>query len=228
MLREPYRDALHLFPTIDAVAKYNVTKLHQNNQPIAKINAVHKGLNANKASIDDAGGLEPIIHLAHGARVMLISNLWVEAGLVNGSMGTVQAICYPTGCPPSLPTAVMVQFDSYSAPTLPDGTVPIVPIRRTWSNCGKSCSRLQIPLKLAWAITIHKAQGLTLNKVVIDIGSKEFSTGLTFVACSRVRHLTDLIFEPPFDYNRLTSLSKSHRLHERQLEDQRLHSLSQS
>ena len=50
---------------------------------------------------------------------MLISNLWVEAGLVNGSMGTIQAICYPTGCPPSLSTAVMVQFDSYSGPTLP-------------------------------------------------------------------------------------------------------------
>lgn len=225
---EPYKDALHLFPTTDTVAKYNVTKLHQNSQPIAKINAVHKGHNANKASSDDAGGLEPVIHLAHDARVMLISNLWVESGLVNGSMGTVQAICYPTGGPPSLPTAVMVRFDSYSGPTLPDGSVPIVPIRRSWSSSGKSCSRLQIPLKLAWAITIHKAQGLTLNKVVIDIGSREFSTGLTFVACSRVRYLTDLIFQPPFDYDRLTSLSKSCRLHERQLEDQRLHSLSQS
>ena len=55
---------------------------------------------------------------------------------------------------------------------------------------GSACSRLQIPLKLAWAITIHKAQGLTLDKVVIDIGKKEFSAGLTFVACSRVCHLS--------------------------------------
>ena len=114
---------------------------------------------------------------------------------MNGSMGTVQAICYPTGGPTFLPTAVMVQFDSYSGPILPDGSVPIVPIRRTWSNSGKTCSRLQIRLKLAWAITIHKAQGLTLNKVVIDIGSEEFSTGFTFVACSGVRHFTDNI--PP-------------------------------
>ena len=87
------------------------TTLHQNGQPIAKINAVHKGPSANKGSSDDAGGLEPVIHLAHGARVMLISNLWEESRLVNGSMGTVQAICYPTGGPPTLPTAVMVQFD---------------------------------------------------------------------------------------------------------------------
>ena len=47
------------------------------------------------------------------------------------------------------------------------------------------------PLKLAWAITIHKAHGLTLDKVVIDIGKEEFSAGLTFVACSRVRRLSD-------------------------------------
>jgi len=40
---------------------------------------------------------------------------------------------------------------------------------------GGQCSRLLLPLKLAWAVTIHKAQGLTLNKVVIDVGKKEFS-----------------------------------------------------
>ena len=39
----------------------------------------------------------------------------------------------------------------------------------------EQCSRLQIPLKLAWAVTIHKSQGLTLNKVVIDVGKKRFS-----------------------------------------------------
>jgi len=66
----------------------------------------------------------------------------------------------------------------------------------------RSCSRLQIPLKLAWAVTIHKAQGLTLNKVVIDIdiGKKEFSSGLAYVTCSRVRSLQDLLFIAPFPY----------------------------
>ena len=62
-----------VLPTVDTVAKY-ITKFHQNSQPIAKINAVHKGPSANKGSSDDASGLEPVIHLAHGARVMLISN----------------------------------------------------------------------------------------------------------------------------------------------------------
>jgi len=74
-----------------------------------------------------------------------------------------------------LPTAVMVHFDSYSGPTFPDGPVPIIPLRCCSSPSGGQCSRLQLPLKLAWAVTIHKSQALTLNKVVIDVGKKEFS-----------------------------------------------------
>ena len=119
----------------------------------------------------------------------------------------------------------MVKFDSYSGPTLPNGTVPITPLRHTWFNTTKQCSRLQLPLKLAWTVTIHKAQGMTL-KVVIDIGKKEFSTGLTYVACSRVRHLKDLLLTPPFAYERLANLAKSSRLQERLIEDARLSTMS--
>ena len=107
---------------------------------------------------------------------------------------------------------------SWSA-TFPDGTIPITPLRRCWSSSGGGeCSRLQLPLKLAWAVTIHKSQGLTMDKVVIDVSKREFSTGLTFVACSRVRQLQDLLFTPPFTYQRLASLSNSCRLKGRQEE----------
>ena len=120
-----------------------------------------------------------------------------------------------------------VKFDSYTGPTLHDGTVPIIPIQRSWFSSGsKLCSRLQISLKLAWAITIHKSQGLTLNKAVIDTGKKEFSAGLTFVACSRVRELDDLLFVPPFSFKRMASLGNSSRLKERLAEDKHLILLS--
>ena len=85
----------------------------------------------------------------------------------------------------------------------------------------------QLPLKLAWAVTIHKAQGLTLDKVVINVGKKEFSLDLTFVACSRVHKLTDLIFDPPFPFERLSNLANSQRLLECKEEDARLSQLEQ-
>jgi len=69
----------------------------------------------------------------------------------------------------------MVHFDSCSGPTFPDGTVPIIPLHCCCSSSGGQRSHLQLPLKLAWAVTIHKSQGLTLNKVVINVGKKEFS-----------------------------------------------------
>ena len=165
--------------------------------------------------------------LARSARVMLTSNLWVEVGLVNGAMGTVEAICYKDTTPPALPVAVMVRFDHYTGPTVYDGTVPITPVRRNWSSSCGQCSRLQLPLKLAWAVTIHKSQGLTLDKVVIDVGKKEFSCGLSFVACSRVRKLKDILFMPPFPLQRLKSIANSQRLQERKEEDQRLLSLQE-
>ena len=223
-----FTNALHLYPTVESVAEHNVNQLKKCSHPVAQIKAVHSGPRADKASSDDASGLEAVIHIAKGARVMLISNLWVEAGLVNGAMGTVQAICYQSGGPPALPTAVMVHFDAYTGPTLSDGTVPIVPLRRSWMSGSSACSRLQLPLKLAWAITIHKAQGLTLDKVVLDIGTKEFCAGLTFVALSRVRTLCSLVFDPPFDYQRVANLSKSQRFIERRTEDDRLLYLSRN
>ena len=133
----PFRSALYLHPTIDAVVEHNVSKLHAIGQPIATIKAVHTGPNSSKASPDEASGLEAIICIAHDARIMLSANLWTEAGLVNGAMGTIKAICYQNGkAPPDLPTAVTVKFDTYSGPTLEDGTVPITPIRRTWTADG--------------------------------------------------------------------------------------------
>ena len=93
----PFASALRLIPTVEVVVEHNVAQLQASGQPIATIKAVHTRPNAAKAPADDAGGL------AKSAHVMLNSNLWVDVGLVNGAMGTVQAICYRTGGPLDLP-----------------------------------------------------------------------------------------------------------------------------
>ena len=120
-----FANAVHLFPTKDAVVEHNIDQLHNINWPVATIKAMHTGQNASRASSDDAGGLDPVVHLAVTARVMLITNLWVEVGLVNGAVGTVISICYERGGPPDLPLAILVKFDNYTGPTFPDQTVPI-------------------------------------------------------------------------------------------------------
>jgi len=75
-------------------------------------------------------------------------------------------------------------------------------------SLGYNAERQQLPLQLAWAMTIHKCQGLTLEKAWIDLGKSESVTGMTYVALSRVRNLSDLVLEP-LTFERLQALKRS-------------------
>ena len=123
-------------------------------------------------------------------QVMLRINLSVAHGLVNGAVGTVHHIIYRNGCsPPSAPSCVMVRFENYSGPYVSGGLVPI----RVGQFTSDDTTYMQnIPLTMAWALTIHKAQGTTLKNTYIDIGERERTLGLTYVALSRVRSLNEL------------------------------------
>ena len=136
-----------------------------------------------------AKGLEPVLLLAKGARVILTANIWTEAELVNGAIGTIQDILFEDQGPPSLPVAVFIKFDVYERNTITtlkgDKVVPIVPIKRTWEGKKGTCSRFQVPIFFAWTITVHKSQGLTIPKAKIDLGNKEFAAGLSFVVKRR-------------------------------------------
>ena len=181
----PFKDAVHLFYDKKSVAEYNHSKLVQLATPVAAINAIHSGVN-NAAAVkpDDAGGLYPTVLMAEGADVMLTANIWQQVGLCNGAAGVVYKLKYQVEhSPPNLPIAVLVEFPHYTGPPfLPDHPkyVPIVPITFEW----ESKSRQQLPLQLRYAMAIHKSQGQTLGKTVIDIGKSEVSSGCTFVAMS--------------------------------------------
>ncbi|CAB1109029.1 unnamed protein product [Ectocarpus sp. CCAP 1310/34] len=87
--------------------------------------------------------------------------------------------------------------------------------------------RTQLPLRLCWAITMHKSQGQTLAKAVIDLGPKEACTGLTFVCLSRAKRLVDLMVEP-MSFDRIGNLGNSPTMKARLQEEVRLGELAQS
>jgi len=118
------------------VDRINLNKLRLINQPVAKIHAIHTGgSEASRADSNTAKGLEAELLLSRNARVMLIANIWISAGLINGAMGTITDILFKEKPKYTfLPAVILVSFNKYNGLTLTniDGikVVPIVPIRR--------------------------------------------------------------------------------------------------
>jgi ATP-dependent DNA helicase PIF1 len=112
-----------------------------------------------------------------GAQVMLITNLDQEKGLVNGSRGVV------TGFREGLDWPIVIFKNGQQ--------LPIEPF--IWkSDHEPPIERSQIPLRLAYSLTIHKAQGATLDCSLIDIGVSTFEYGQAYVALSRAKNLEGL------------------------------------
>jgi hypothetical protein len=240
--REPFLHATRIYPTNAQVSEHNLESLKALHLPIAYIRAVNEGRDAAAKEASKVSGMENELFLCKSAQVFLTCNLWQSAGLVNGSCGVVQDIIYAPGtAPPMLPVAVMVHFPDYTGPAYENDAyerepqyslpvVPIVPITVTWpdqSEAAGDCSRTGVPLRLRYAITIHKSQGRTMNHAVIAIGDREISPGASFVAFSRVKSLSGLLLFP-FDYQRYASIAKAIGLESRRKADLRLDQLAET
>lgn len=127
------------------------------------------------------------INLRNGCRVMLLKNLDLEKGLVNGSCGIVKS---------HSENGVVVKFDKIDEEiTIKKETFSFqyryMEDEKTKKVTKEIAKRIQFPLQLAYAITIHKAQGMTFDELVIDLDNI-FSEGMSYVALSRNRTLENL------------------------------------
>ena len=117
-----------------------------------------------------------ILELKIGARVMFTKN-HMEGGYVNGTLG------------------VVVDFNNFGDPTVETNNgmrFSVTPQLWKIEEEGKVKAEIsQLPLRLAWAITVHKSQGMSLDAMEVDL-SKSFVRGMGYVALSRVRRLSGL------------------------------------
>jgi ATP-dependent DNA helicase PIF1 len=132
---------------------------------------------------------EKEMKLKVGAQVMSIINIQSDRGLdvCNGSQGIITGFCAVSGCP-------QVKFNN---------GIEMIMTRNIWqSDKIPGIGVSQVPLILAWALTIHKSQGATLDAAEIDVGSGIFECGQTYVALSRVKSL-DGLYLTSFDASKI-------------------------
>lgn len=192
-----------------------ITVIAQHTMIDSHTGSVRRGFVVPRALIpkspDECGGLQNTVRLAVGCRILLRRNVHTEDGLANGAIGTVRGFRW-TGTesttvapqPARNPTAVFVEFDDARTGSLwrlqygmAAGTGPVaieqVSARFTPATGGMTglsqIVRSQFPLDLTYAMTIHRVQGMSLDRAVIDLGTGIISDGQAYVALSRVRTL---------------------------------------
>jgi hypothetical protein len=145
--------------------------------------------------------LDEVLELKVGAQVMFVKNdLSFEKNYYNGKTGVVKSISSQE---------ILVHF--------PEEKKTIEVEKYEWQNIRYTLDEgtkeikeevlgtfVHYPLKLAWAITVHKSQGLTFDKAILDV-SQVFAPGQAYVALSRLRSLEGLVLLSPMRMNGLTN-----------------------
>jgi ATP-dependent DNA helicase PIF1 len=180
-----------------------VITLATRNDAVNRINAAAlkrlpgKALTAKAEVTGDFGGrtypADAVLELKVGAQVMFLRNdSPLDGGprWVNGSIGTVTKVN----------STVFVEIDGTTHEVEP---AVWEKYKYSYNQATKKLSRdvvaefTQFPLRLAWAVTIHKSQGATYERAIVDLGTRVFSPGQTYVALSRLTNLDGLYLTRP-------------------------------
>lgn len=180
-------DYFFLFSKVDRTKDFNKSRLDERpGEPIVFFSEDGLGMRSTKQQkqiTELQTGFPTVLPVKVGARVMCLSNLHLGAGVVNGALGTIVEVMQGRSGG-MMDSIIRVDFDGR-------GEIDLSAECR--SVMGKSYSRTQFPLSLAWASTIHKCQSLNLDRVCISFANK-FTSGFLYVTLSRVRRLSDIRF----------------------------------
>ncbi|HRG00912.1 MAG TPA: helix-turn-helix domain-containing protein [Bacteroidia bacterium] len=144
--------------------------------------------------------VEAYLELKVGAQIMFIKNdISGKQQFFNGKIGVVSHLS---------DKEIEIDFK--------DGTKPFVLEKYEWKNIKYELNEVtneieentigtftQYPIKLAWAITVHKSQGLTFEKAILDI-NRAFAPGQVYVALSRLKSLDGLVLTSPIQFNAIS------------------------
>lgn len=188
----------------------NIIYLTTHNHKADRINAEELGNLKSKSHYfqaevsgefsDYAHPVEKTLHLKKGAQVMFIKN--DPSGnqkFFNGKIGKIAGLDEDS---------ILVEFD--------DGSPAVLVEKYLWESKKFTVNEvtneveeevvgkfLHYPIKLAWAITVHKSQGLTFKKAIIDVGAA-FAPGQVYVALSRLTSLEGLVLTSPVNFNSIS------------------------
>lgn len=142
--------------------------------------------NIYKEKINKTYQIEDNIQYTINSQVMLTVNK-IDEGLANGSRG------------------IIINFDPYPVVQFLNGKIMMIEPHE-WKIEEETCTvtKRQIPLIYAWAITVHKSQGMTIDYLITDIGDSIFEAGQVYVALSRVKSIDGLSITG-INYSRIRS-----------------------
>lgn len=187
--RPEENEGMVVYGTNKLADKYNLSKLELTASPDARIHSKRGSVH-----VIDTKTLRPVrgnterflttdmrrtrvLKFCIGARVMMTCNQYLTSHRVsNGSLGVVRDIEN---------NHVRVAFDNGATVAVKRCKTEVLAQKRY------TVRYTQFPLRLAWALTVHKVQGLTLDRICVDVGSL-WEKGQLYVALSRVRRLQDL------------------------------------
>jgi ATP-dependent DNA helicase PIF1 len=170
--------ATRLYPHNDNVDRINQESLSKIDGSLHVFNMTSRGPKALVDTLKQQCLSPETLGLKEGAKVLFTRNNF-DMGYVNGTLGEV------------------IDFSPLGAPIVKtkSGTITVEPIDWAIQDGNKLLAKItQVPLRLAWAITVHKSQGMSLDAAVIDL-SQAFEFGQGYVAISRVRTLEGLYLE---------------------------------